>query len=105
VGLTAGLDTEVRGKILGPTGDRTPDRPVVKSVTNVMFMKYTNVYENVSQFQASLPQSHSFSFRLNLQHYSKISTYLLHLIISKSTHAMLFRKKYKIKISRKLVKS
>jgi hypothetical protein len=32
VGLRAGLDTEVRGKILCPCQGSNPDRPVVQSV-------------------------------------------------------------------------
>jgi hypothetical protein len=32
VGLRAGLDTEVRGKILCPCRGSNPDRPVVQSV-------------------------------------------------------------------------
>jgi hypothetical protein len=36
VGLRAGLDTEVRGKILCPCQGSNPDRPVVQSVARHM---------------------------------------------------------------------
>jgi hypothetical protein len=42
VGLRAGLDTEVRGKILCPCREPNPDRPVVQSDTYNMTNAITN---------------------------------------------------------------